>query len=114
MSTWKILHNPKCSKSRQALKLLNDKGIKPEIIEYLKNPLTEKDLQNLLDQLLAKPAEVVRTKEEVYQELQFNINSKEEIIKYLAKYPILLERPIVIKNNVAVIGRPTENINQLL
>lgn len=113
MSEWKILHNPKCSKSREALKLLQDQGVQPEIIEYLKNPLTEKDIQNLIDKLSSEFSLIVRTKETLYKELGFDLKSKEEVIKNLAKHPVLIERPIVIKDNHAVIGRPTENIKQL-
>lgn len=114
MAQWTILHNPKCSKSREALKLLQDNGIEPKVVEYLKTPLNQSELKTLMSQLDSEPASMVRTKEALYKELKFSLDSKDQIIKFIAEHPVLLERPIVIKDKKAVIGRPTENINKLL
>ena len=114
MSDFKIYHNPKCSKSREALKLLNDKGVSFEVIEYLKTPLSEKEIQNLLKCLQGAAANLVRTKEVAYQENPFDLNSSAEISRQLALKPHLMERPVVVSKNKAVIGRPLENIMKLL
>ena len=107
----KIYHNPRCSKSRQALQLCEEAGSEIEVIEYLKTPFDEGVLHDLLKKLGKKANEIVRTKEEVYSQLNLSADStEEEIIAAIIKYPVLLERPIVVKGNRAVIGRPPENI----
>ncbi len=107
----KIYHNPKCSKSRQTLELVRNKTSEFEIIEYLKNPLTAKEITVLLSQLNIKPLSLVRTQEIIWRE---NYKGKEltdiEIINAMFENPKLIERPIVVKNNKAVIGRPPENV----
>jgi len=107
----KIYHNPKCSKSRQTLELVRNKTSEFEIIEYLKNPLTAKEITVLLSQLNIKPLALVRTQEIIWRE---NYKGKEltdiEIINAMFENPKLIERPIVVKNNKAVIGRPPENV----
>jgi arsenate reductase len=107
----KIYHNPKCSKSRQTLEIVRSKTSEFEIIEYLKNPLTAKEITVLLSQLNIKPLALVRTQEIIWRE---NYKGKEltdiEIINAMFENPKLIERPIVVKNNKAVIGRPTENV----
>ena len=109
-----IYHNPSCSKSRQALQLCEESGSEIEVIEYLKTPLDEAVIMDLLRKLAMKPHEVVRTKEEVYSQLELSVSStEEEIIAAIIKYPVLLERPIVVKGDRAVIGRPPENIKVL-
>jgi len=113
MSHWKIYHNPQCSKSREVLGLLQARGIQPEIIEYLKQPPTSKELRELVLKLGLPSSAIVRTKEELYQQLNFDVNSLETVVENLAKHPKLLERPIVVKDQVAVIGRPVENIEKL-
>ena len=106
----KIYHNPKCSKSRQTLELVRNKTSEFEIIEYLKKPLTTKEIIILLSQLNIKPLALVRTQERIWRE---NYKGKEltdiEIINAMFENPKLIERPIVVKNNKAVIGRPPEN-----
>lgn len=85
-----------------------------EVVEYLKTPLNELGLQALLGKLGMKPHEVIRTKEEVYSQLQLSPDSsEEELIAAIIKYPILLERPIVVQGKQAVIGRPPENVKEL-
>ena len=107
----KIYHNPKCSKSRQTLELIRSKTSEFEIIEYLKNPLTAKEITVLLLQLNIKPLALVRTQEIIWRE---NYKGKEltdiEIINAMFENPKLIKRPIVVKNNKAVIGRPPENV----
>ncbi len=110
-----IYHNPGCSKSRQTLQLCEEAGSEVEIIEYLKTPLDEVILRDLLNKLDKSVHEVVRTKEEVYSQLNLSSEStEEEIIAAIIKYPVLLERPIVMKDDKAVIGRPPENVKALL
>lgn len=112
MKNLTLYHNPRCSKSREALALLEQKGAKPKIVEYLKAPLTEAELLKLMDSL--DPAAMVRTKEEKYLELKFKLDDKKTVAKALAANPELLERPILTDGKKAVIGRPTEKINELL
>ena len=110
-----IYHNPRCSKSRQSLALLRENGVEPEVMEYLKTPLDEVGLRDVIDKLGLKAHEVVRTKEEPYQQLALSPDSsEEEVIAAIVKYPILMERPIVVKGDSAVIGRPPENVQELL
>ena len=114
MSKYQIYHNPKCSKSRQTLELLKAEGIEPEVIEYLKTPLKESEVLDLLKKMDAEPQALVRTKEDIYKENKFNIDTAEAIAKVIAKHPKLMERPVVVKGNQAVLGRPPENIKNLL
>ena len=81
MSEFKIYHNPKCSKSRETLELLRSKGIEPEVIEYLKKPLTELEVLELLKKLNSEPQTLVRTKEDIFKENKFNIETKESIAR---------------------------------
>lgn len=113
MSQWKIYHNPKCSKSREALALLQARGIEPEVVEYIKVPPSEKELRELITKLGGFTPSLVRTKEELYQELGFDVNAEDVVVENLAKHPKLLERPIIVKDKMAVIGRPLENIEKL-
>lgn len=112
----KIYHNPKCSKSRQTLVLLQEKGVNPEIIEYLKTPPSFKELDTILKTLQKEPLEITRTKEERFKEL--GLKDKEldrnEMIQTLIDNPILIERPIVVNGNKAAIGRPPENVLEIL
>jgi len=112
----KIYHNPRCTKSRQALELLTKKGLKPQVIEYLKNPPTLKEMEEILNRLGLQPQEIVRKKEEIYQKLglsQKNLSPK-EWLEVLVKHPILIERPIVVSGNKAALGRPPENILEII
>jgi len=110
-----IYHNPRCTKSRQALALLEKKGKKIQVIEYLNTPPSEKDLKTILKKLNISAFDLVRMKEPLYKEKYKSKKlSESQWIAILAKNPILIERPIIVKGNKAVIGRPTENINLLL
>lgn len=105
-----IYHNPRCSKSRQALEILKDKGIQPEIIQYLDTPLNEEQLIDLVSKLNGPASQLVRTKEDDFKNSPFNLDDTETVIKELAKNPNLLERPVVIHLNKAIVGRPPEKI----
>ena len=112
----KIYHNPRCGKSRQTLKLIQDAGVEPEVVEYLKAPPSEKELDQLLKQLGLEPQELMRKKEQVYQELDLSNRqlTRSQAIKIMVENPILIERPIVVKGDKAVLGRPPENVNDLI
>lgn len=110
MSKFTIYHNPRCSKSRETLALLEAEGFKPEIVEYLREVPTEATLLALMEML--SPAEMVRTKDASYS--GFSLTDKKLVAKELHLYPELLERPIVVKGKKAVIGRPPENVKKLL
>ena len=111
----KIYHNPKCRKSREGLQYLKDKNIPIEIVEYMKNPLTEKQLETLLVKLNKKHSEIVRTQEEYYKKNLKGKNFKDhEWIRILVQNPRLIRRPIIEKDYKAVIGDLSENIDLLL
>ncbi len=110
-----IWHNPRCSKSRQALVFLEDKGIKPEIIKYLDTPHNEDEMRELLNMLGMNARELMRTKEDIYKELGLkDIDDEEKLIKAMIENPKLIERPIVIKNNKAVVARPLEKVLEII
>lgn len=111
--SWKIYHNPRCSKSRETLALLEGKGIKPEIVEYLKEPLTEVEILALIKLLPGKVEEIVRVKEEAFLEAKFDTSDVRQIAKNIAKHPVLMERPIVVHGKKAVIARPPEKVKDL-
>lgn len=110
-----IYHNPRCRKSREALTFLNENGIEVEVIEYLKTPLTQQKMEMLLMKLNMEPQNLVRKTEDYYKkELKGKQFGKEEWIQILIENPRLIERPIVVRNNKAVVARPLENIESLL
>jgi arsenate reductase (glutaredoxin) len=111
----KIYHNPRCTKSRQTLELLKEKGQNPEVIEYLKTPPTQAELKQLLDALNLPAEEIVRKGEVLYKEKYQGKNySNEAWIKIMAENPILIERPIVVNGKKAALGRPPENVLNIL
>lgn len=109
-------HNPRCSKSRQGLALLNESGMEPEIREYLKTGLGTSELDGLFKRLGKEPSEVVRSGESVYKELDLkNKNpNRKEWLKIISENPILLERPILDTGAKAIIGRPPESLLEIL
>lgn len=111
----KIYHNPRCRKSREGLAILEDSGKDYEVIEYLKNVPSEKEISDLIGLLKITPIDLVRKNEAIWKE-QFKGKSlsDKEIIAAMATYPKLIERPIVINGKLAVIGRPTEIISSIL
>lgn len=111
-----IYHNPRCSKSRQTLELIREKAGEPEIIEYLKTPPSREELARVLSLLGMKPRDLVRKKEAEYKQagLDNEALSDDEIIELMIRYPRLIERPIVVVDGKAAIGRPPENITRIL
>lgn len=111
-----IYHNPRCSKSRQTLALLQEHGIEPTIIEYLKTPPDAETLRRLLDALGMSPRELMRRKEKEYQEqgLDDPSLSDDDLIRAMLEHPRLIERPIVVTDKGVAIGRPPENVLQVI
>lgn len=111
-----IYHNPRCSKSRQTLQLLQDNGVEPKVVEYLKTPPSAAELDNILNMLKLEPRELMRKKEPPYKERGLADESlgRKALIKAMVADPVLIERPIVIKGKKAVLGRPPENVLDLL
>ena len=110
-----IWHNPRCSKSRQALALLEAAGVNPEVVKYLENPPTKTELEAALRKLQISPAKLVRRGEAVFKTLTLSEKSSDqEWVSAMMNNPILIERPIVIAGNQAVIGRPPEKVLSLL
>jgi len=112
----KIYHNPRCSKSRQTLQLLNEHNVEPEIFEYLKTPPTAAELTDVLKMLGIGPRELMRKKEAEYKESGANNPelSDQQLIELMVQYPKLIERPIVIKDGKAALGRPPELVLDIL
>ncbi len=115
MNDLSILHNPRCGKSRNTLAIINDKNLDVEVIEYLKTPPTASELKGIIKKLGIKPEELIRKGESIFKE---NYKGKQlnddEWIDAMVANPILIERPIVIKGNLAIIGRPPENVLELI
>ena len=110
-----IYHNPRCKKSRAGLQYLQSRGIEPEVVEYLKTPLSEDELNGLLEKLGKKPADMIRTQEAVYKsDFKGKKMSDADWVKAMVENPKLIQRPIVVKGNRAVLGDPAENIDALL
>lgn len=111
-----IYHNPRCSKSRETLALLQDKGITPVVIEYLQDPPDPKTLKDILDKLGIPARKLLRTKEAAYLEngLDNEKLTNDQIIAAIIKNPVLMERPIVMAKGKAAIGRPPENVLEIL
>lgn len=111
----KIYHNPRCSKSRQTLNIIKESGQDVDIVEYLKTPPTVEELEEVLQKLNLPVEYLIRTGEEIYKtEYKGKDLSDEEWIKALVEHPKMLERPIVVKDDQAILGRPPENVNKLL
>ena len=111
-----IFHNPRCSKSRETLQLLQAQGIEPEIVEYLKTPPSFSQLDEILKKLNLQPRELMRVKEPEYVQLGLADESlsREELINSMINTPKLIERPIVLANDKAAIGRPPEAVLAIL
>ena len=110
--TIKIFHNPRCSKSRQTLTILEDNGIDFDIIEYLKESPNKETLLQIINLLDIKPRDLIRKGETVYKEKLLNSENltDDDIVQFMVDNPILIERPIVYDDNRAIIGRPPENV----
>ena len=115
MAEFKIFHNPRCSKSRQALKILESNDKDYEIFLYLQETLNKKIIKNILDILGLNPKDILRSGEVEYKENKLSQydDEDEKLIDFMIKYPKIIERPIVIKGNKGVIGRPPENVIKL-
>jgi arsenate reductase len=115
MSEITIYHNPKCSKSRAAMAILEERGISPVVVEYLETPPTADELRAIITLLGIAPEQLVRKGEEVYRALHAGKTLTDtEWIEAMVANPILIERPIVVRGEQAVIGRPPENVEKLL
>ena len=111
----KIYHNPRCTKSRQTLALLQENGVEPEVVLYLENIPTANDLRDLLRKLEIAPLQLIRKGEKDWKEnYKGKELSDEQIIEAMIAHPKLIERPIVVKDNKAVLGRPPENVLELI
>jgi len=112
----KIYHNPRCSKSRQTLQLLQEHAIEPEVVEYLETPPDKTTLRKILKQLSLSPRDLIRRKENEYKENQLDDPSltDDQLIDAMVKYPKLIERPIVVTDKGAAIGRPPEKVLEVL
>lgn len=111
----KIWHNPRCRKSREALELLQGNGQTPEVIEYLKNPPTRKELKDIVGLLNIKPEDLVRKGEQIFKDKYKGKSlTDEQWMDALLENPVLIERPVVISGKKAVIGRPPEKVLELI
>ena len=111
-----IWHNPRCSKSRQTLELIRERGIEPGIVEYLKTPPTVEQIDEALEALGIEPRELMRKKEAAYKELGLDDTSltRAQLIAAMSENPILIERPVVFRGKRARVGRPPEDVLSLL
>jgi len=109
-----IYHNPRCSKSRQTLELIREKGVEPEIVEYLETPPSAAELKDILSKLGMSAAEIVRSKEAKEEGIDVSALDNDALIEALAAHPRAIERPIVVKDAKAVMGRPPQNVINLL
>lgn len=115
MAEYRIFHNPRCSKSRQALEILESNDKDYEIFLYLQETLNKKSIKSVLDILGLNPKDILRSGEVEYKENKLSQydDEDEKLIDFMIKYPKIIERPIVIKGNKGVIGRPPENVIKL-
>jgi arsenate reductase (glutaredoxin) len=111
-----IWHNPRCAKSRKTLELLRSRGIEPQILEYLKTPPSREELTEVVQMLSMSPSELMRTGEKVYHELLLAERplGDDELIAAMVANPVLIERPVVIANGKAAVGRPPEAVLDIL
>ena len=115
MPSYTIWHNPRCSKSRQTLDLLQQHGIEPKVVLYLETPPSVDEIKSVLKKLNLSAEQIIRKKEMAYAELIHGKSlSADKLVEIMHKNPILIERPIVISGNQAAIGRPPENILELM
>jgi arsenate reductase (glutaredoxin) len=107
----KIYYNPDCSKCAEALEIIRQHGEEPEIVEYLNAELTEEELKQLIQKLGISAEDLVRKKEELYKEkYEGKVLSEEEWIKVMIENPVLIERPIIVKDDKVILGRPPRNV----
>ena len=112
-----IYHNPRCSKSRRTLELLTENNIQPTIINYLDTPPTKEEITHVLQLLGQQPPDIIRFGEKIANDLNLSVHDQREFNEWLEimiKHPILIERPIVINENKAIMGRPPENVLKII
>ena len=116
MEALSIFHNPRCSKSRKTLEIIEINDVEVQVILYLQNPPSVSELNSLLEKLGMKASELVRKGESIIKELDIDLSSitNDDLISIMAEHPILIERPIVFNESSAIIGRPPENVEELL
>lgn len=114
MDEWVIYHNPRCGKSRTALELLEDRDVEPRVVLYLKNPPSAAEVKKLAAAAGVRPRDLVRTHEKVFREIALDLEDDKAVCEAIAKHPILLERPIVVRGKKAAIGRPPNAVLKLL
>ena len=107
----KYYHNPRCAKSREGLNLLREKGHDPEVVEYMKEPPTQNELSDILQKLEMNPEDLIRKKEEIWkEEFADKELTHDELILAMIEEPRLMERPILVNGEKAAVGRPPENL----
>ena len=116
MTNLTIFHNPRCSKSRQTLSIIQERGLELNVVEYLKNPPSKTEIKIILKKLGIRPIDLMRKGEALFKEKNLNDPniSDEYLIDCMVENPILIERPIVIRNEKAIIGRPPERVIEIL
>ena len=116
MSNVKIYHNPRCSKSRQALQIIKNYGVEPKVIEYLKEPLGKGELEDIAKSLGVRPKEFVRENEAEFKDnnLADKLEKDDDLFEAMLKFPKIMERPIIVSDLGGVIGRPPENVLKVL
>ena len=116
MEALSIFHNPRCSKSRKTLEIIEINDVEVQVILYLQDPPSVSELNLLLEKLGMKASELVRKRESIIKELDIDLSSisNDDLISIMAEHPILIERPIVFNESSAIIGRPPENVEELL
>ena len=116
MEALSIFHNPRCSKSRKTLEIIEINDVEVRVILYLQDPPSVSELNSLLEKLGMKASELVRKRESIIKELDIDLSSisNDDLISIMAEHPILIERPIVFNESLAIIGRPPENVEELL
>ena len=116
MEALSIFHNPRCSKSRKTLEIIEINDVEVQVILYLQDPPSVSELNSLLERLGMKASELVRKGESIIKELDIDLSSisNDDLISIMAEHPILIERPIVFNESSAIIGRPPENVEELL
>lgn len=109
-----IYHNPRCSTSRNTLKVLQDAGLEPTVVKYLETPPSREALRKLLDDAGLKPSEAIRKKEALYKDLNLADASEDELLDAMADNPILIERPLVVTDKGTVLARPVDKVRDIL
>ncbi len=111
----KLYHNSRCSKSREGLAILRDQNLNFEIVEYLKTPLTKKELSNIIKKLNIAPIDLVRKNERIWKDnFKGQKLDNEQVLDAMVQYPKLIERPILVNGNLAVVGRPPEQLTSII